>query len=221
MTPTLVKLSENEQRLIISLLLIVILAFVIVGYISLLIKKVMEKQATKADGMLQNVVKAEYFDNERSLKRFGRKKNGRVFFKQARIPFLIMLVSMIGLLLYCLFKGDWHYNPFNSKDGFGTLFFLHDWSDKSTYTTRVFFLTVMSNMPPRTHTPEFVWSAWFSYLFVPAMTVGLIWYLIEAQAFIARSFRVNKIARGIYRKKLVPDDKPQTPINNQNTPTNN
>lgn len=211
--PTLIKLSENDKKLIIVFLLVFILFFIIVGYLSLLIKKIMKKQGSKADGMLKDVVDAEYFDSEKKLIRFGIRKNARIFYREARIPFLILLASWIGLLLYCLFTGKWGYNPFNRTDGFGTLLYEFEEWPKTSF----FGLTIVNGFPAVKTAPHWVWAAWYSYLFVPANIVGGFWFLITTQGYIARSLRIYKIARGIFRKKLVPDEPAPTPVdNNQN-----
>lgn len=200
----LVKLTENDKRLIIVLLLVVILLFVIIGYLSLFVKKIMDKQGSKSDEMLSNVVKAEYFDSEKKLIKFGIRKNARVFFKEARIPFLILCVAWFGFLLYCLFSGNWHYNPLSKEDGFGTLVFqLGEWPKE-----KFFGIKLISGWPDVVAKPHWVWKAWFSYLFVPLNLVGGVWFLICTQAYIARSLRIYKIAHGIFRKKLVAESAP-------------
>lgn len=208
---SLIKLTENDKRLIILLLLVFILLFIIVGYVSLLIKKIMKKQGSKADEMLRNVVDVNYFDNEKSLIKFGIKKNMRVFYREARVPFLIILVAWVAYILYCLFLEKWGYNPFNNTDGFGTLFYdLSDWPK-----TDFFGLTIINGFPSAVNPPHFEVAAIFSYIFVPANIVGCIWFLIYVQAYMARSFRIYKIAHGIFRKKLVPEEPTQSVDNNQ------
>lgn len=201
---SLIKLTENDKRLIIVLLLIVILFFVIVGYVSLLVKKIMDRQGSKADAMLKNVVDAKLFDTEKKLVKFGIRKNARVFFKEARIPFCIMAGAGIFLLLYCLFSGNWNPGVFSTETGFGTLFPALKWP-----TTTFFGMTIVNGWPEVTRHAALVGKAWYSYIFVPVMFTGAIWFLICTQAYIARSLRIYKIARGIYRKKL--DEQPVNP----------
>lgn len=201
---SLVKLTENDKKLIIVLLLVIILLFVIVGYFSLLVKKIMDRQGSKADSMMKTVVEANYFEREKDFVRFGIRKNIRQFYKEARIPFIIMLAAWLAYLLYCLFSGKWGYNPFNRTDGFGTLIVeLGPWP-----TTKFFGLTIINGFPKVVTPPHWEWKAWFSYLFVPAQIVGVIWFLIYTQAYIARSLRIYKMARGIFRKKLDADSAP-------------
>lgn len=218
---TLIKLTENDKRLIIVLLLVLILAFVIVGYASLLVKKIMEKQGSKADDMLNNVVKAEYFDKENKLVHFGIRKNCRVFFREARVPFLIIFASVIAYVLFCLFSGKWGYNPFVRVDtvnselhGFATIFPKLQWPKE-----KFFGVKLISGWPEVTIPAHLYGDAWFSYIFVPVFIIGCVWFLIYVQAYIARSIRIRKIAHGIYRKKLVPDENtqpaPNQTLNNQ------
>ena len=94
-----IKLSENTKKALIILFLIFIILFVLIGYISLAVEGVMKKQGSKADEMLSDVVRAEYFEKEKPCRRFAWKKNMKVFYVEARIPFLILLASWFTYLL--------------------------------------------------------------------------------------------------------------------------
>ena len=197
-----IKLSENTKKALIIFFLIFIILFVLIGYISLAVQNTMKKQGTKADEMLSNVVRSEYFDNERKLIKFGIKKNARVFYLESRIPFLIILGSWVAYLLYCLFSGKWGYNPLNRVDGFGTLFYeFSDWPKES-----FFGIQLIAGWPEVISKPHFEVTALFSYVFVPANAVGILWFLYYVQCYISRSFRIRKIARSVFRKKLVTDE---------------
>ena len=199
-----IQLSDNTKKALIVIFLVLIVFFVVVGYISLAVQNFMKKQGSKADGMLANVVKAEIFDNERKFKKFAFKKNARVFYLEARIPFLIILISWGAYLIFCLFTKKWGYNPLNKTDGFATLFFeFGNWPHE-----KFFGINLVSGWPEIIRTPRLVGQAWFSYLFVPANAIGIVWFLICTQGFIARSLRIRKIARGVYRKNLVDDSQP-------------
>ena len=138
-----IKLSENTKKALIILFLVFIILFVLIGYISLAVQGVMKKQGSKADEMLHNVVKADYFEKEKQLRKFGWKKNVKVFYLQDRIPFLILLGCGLAYVLYCLFASKWGYNPFNKTDGFATLFFeLGNWPKE-----KFFGITLISGWP--------------------------------------------------------------------------
>ena len=197
-----IKLSENTKKALIVFFLLFILLFVLIGYISMAIEGVMKKQGSKADEMLSNVVKAELFDSEKKLRRFGIKKNARVFYHDSVVPFLIILGSVGAYLLYCLFSGKWGYNPFNKVDGFATLFY-----EFSAWPRETFFgIKLISGWPSVVSKPHFEVAALFSYFFVPIFIAGCLWFLYYVQAYISRSIRIRKISRSIFRKKLVPDE---------------
>ena len=201
-----IKLSENTKKALIIFFLIFIILFVLIGYISLAVESAMRKQGSKADAMLSNVVKAEYFDSEKKLKRFGIKKNAKVFYLESRIPFLILLGTWLSYILFCLFTGKWGYNPLSKEEGFGTLLY-----EFSPWPTESFFgIKLVSGWPTVLNRPHFEIKALFSYFFVPANIIGIIWFLVYVQAYISRSIRIRKIARSVFRKKLV-DDQP-TPL---------
>lgn len=199
-------ISENGKKTLIILFLIFIIFFVLIGYISMVVEDIMKKQGSKADEMMSNVVKVSYFREEKKFIKFGIRKNIRVFFLESRVPFFILSISWICYLLFCLFSGKWGYNPLNRTDGFASILFEYSSWPKE----RFFGLKLISGFPKVVTKPHFEPIAIFSYLFVPANIVGIGWFLYCTQGYIARSFRVRKIAKSIYRKKLVPEE--PTPI---------
>lgn len=204
-----IKLSENTKKALIIFFLIFIIIFVLIGYISLAIEAGMKRQGSKADAMLANVVKAELFDSEKKFRRFAIRKNARVFYVESRVPFLIILGCGLAYVLYCLFTAKWGYNPFNKTDGFGTLLY-----EFSAWPKEKFFgIKLISGWPSVVTKPHFEVPAVFSYILVPTLIVGVVWFLIYVLAYISRSIRIGKIARSIYRKKLVADEPTSTSVN--------
>jgi len=205
-----IKLSENTKKALVIFFLIFIIFFVLIGYISMAVESGMKKQGSKADAMLANVVKAELFETEKKFRRFAAKKNARVFYVESRVPFLMILGCGLAYVLYCLFTAKWGYNPFNKVDGFGTLLYeFSEWPKE-----RFFGIKLISGWPSVVTKPHFEVPAIFSYILVPALVVGVVWFLLYVLAYISRSIRIGKIARGIYRKKLVPDE-PTDLLNNK------
>lgn len=207
---SLIKLTENDKRLIIVLLLLFILLFVIAGYVGLLVRKIMNSQATKAEDMLHDVVEAGVITNERKLFWFGIRKNWREFFRRAWIPFLIMLIGTTVLLLYCAFSRNWSYNIWDyEKQGFNTLFYIHDWSVFYTTSEEGFVIT----WPKLISTPHLSGEAWVSYIFVPSMIVGGVWFTFQVQGYIARTIRIYKISKKAFRKTMENVTPPPSEIN--------
>ncbi len=206
------KMSENTKRILVILLLVFIIIFVLVGAIATAIQSGMKKQGLKADEMMANVTKAEYFKKESKFINFGIRKNIRTFYVRARIPFMLILGAGIAYVLYCLFGGaPWGYNPFNNVDGFATILIKFGPAPKEKF----FGINLISDWPPIIK-PEPTIKALFSYIFVPVTIAGYLWILIETLGYIARSFRIRKIAKSIYRKKLVPEEQPTSnPVENK------
>ena len=205
-----IKLTENDKRLIIVLLLVLILLFVIAGYIGLLVRKILNAQASKADDMLHDVVEAGVITNEKKLFAFGIRKNWREFFRGSWIPFLIMLTASTVFLLYCAFSKNWNYNIWDyEKQGFNTLFYVHDWSDFFTTSEEGFSI----HWAKLVSTPHLSSEAWVSYIFVPSMIVGGTWFMFEVQGYIARSYRLYKISKKAFRKTMENITPPSSPIN--------
>jgi len=196
------KMSSTTKKVLITIFAVVIVLFVVIGLISEAVKKLMKKQGLKADEMLANVTKVDYFKKESSYIKFGIKKNIRLFYQEARIPFLIILGCILTYILYCLFANQWGYNPFDRVNGFGSLLIRLEWPKQ-----RFFGINLVSDWPTIIK-PIPTKYAIFSYFFVPITFFGCGWFLYYTQCYIARSLRIRKIARSIYRKKLVPDEKP-------------
>lgn len=211
---TLIKLSENDKRLIIVLLLVLILVFVIVGYLSLLVKKIMKLQANKMEDMVHDVVVTGVIIDSKHLLRYGIKKNHRQLFKDAWIPFVIMAVASLALLLYCLINQNWSVDLFDYKKyGIGTLFYQFDWENAPR--ANFFGVTLISGWPEVISSPHWSNDAWGSYIFVPGMLVGGIWFIICVQAYIARFYRLIKLSKTVFNKSLAnfdPNSTPRGPI---------
>lgn len=208
-----ISLTENDKRLIVTLLLVVILVFVLIGYIGMIITRVMKWQGKKMDNLVHDVVVTKVITDKKHFIRYGRKKNWRTFFKQAWKPIIIMTVGIIVLLVRNMIYRDFSYNVFDyKKTGFGTLLFLWDFSSKDIYTT-VFGIKVLAKWPPLLNTPHFELEAWASYIFMPCMIVGGGWYLVALQSLIARTIKLYKLSHSVFDKSL--------DGYNQNNPTNN
>lgn len=197
----LIQLSENDKRIIIALCLVFILVFVIIGLLGALIVRTMQWQGKKCDTLVSDVVVNRIITEPKQFKKYARKKNTRYFIKQAWIPILIMLVGALVYIIRNSIYKDWSYNPFNKDDGFSTLLFLWNFKDADSYTT-VFNIKVLAKWPPLINEPHFVLEAIFSYVSVPLMIVGAIWYIVIAQAYLARTIRLYKLSRQLFEKPL-------------------
>ena len=197
----LIQLSENDKRIIIAICLIVILLFVIIGLVGSLIVKTMKWQGKKCDTLVSDVVRYHIIETPAHLRRYARKKNTRYFIKQAWLPIVFMIVGVLIFVIHNAVFNNWTYNPFNTDDGFGTLLFVWDFADPDCYTT-VFGLKVLAKWPALSNTPHFVIEALFSYIGLPLIFIGAIWYLVTAQAFLSRTIRAFVLSKKVFEKNL-------------------
>lgn len=208
----LIKLSENDKRVIIAIFLILILVFVLIGLIGSLIVRTMKWQGKKCDTLVSDVVTNSIITTPSQLRVYARKKNARYFIKQAWIPILLILTGVLIIIIRDAVKSDWSYNPFNINDGFGTLLFICDF-EHAQYVT-IFGITVLADWPPFI-TPHFEQAALVSYFAVPPLIIGACWYLVAAQAYLARTIRAYKLSKTVFEKSLE-DFNQNTPLNQTN-----
>ena len=194
----LISLSENDKRLIFALLLVFILVFVLIGYIGFLITRVMKWQGKKLDHIVADPVITRVITDKKHFKRYARKKNWRLFFKQSWIAVVILLVGSLVLLFRDIFTHDFAYNVFDyEKTGFGTILFIWDFKDCFKIDNGLIL-----NWPVLINKPHLVGEAWASYVFVTSLIIGGVWYLIALQALIARTIRMYQLCTTAFEKTL-------------------
>lgn len=208
--PFLIQLSENDKRVIVAILIIFILVFVLIGYIAIIVSKIMKRQGQQVDTMMYDVVKYRVVKDTKHFKKVAHKKSRRYFYKHIRIPILLMFLASLILLIFCLVKKSDLSFLFSPDQGFGTLFFLFDW--KNTPKSKFFGLMIPSDWPPilvtasgRKCVPQFLYNniyAWMSYICVPLFATGFFWYLYQVQALIAREIRIIKMSKDVFKKDL-------------------
>lgn len=194
----LIALSENDKRLIFAILIVLILVFVLIGYIGFLVTRVMKWQGKKLDTIVADPVITRVITDKHHFIRYARKKNWRLFFKQSYVSILIMLLAVIILIVRDAIYKDFSYNPFNKEDGFGTLLFVWDFS----VCFRREGISLILNWPALVNTPHFTIEAWGGYLFVILILIGGVWYLIALQSLIARTIRMFQLSTSAFEKTL-------------------
>ena len=216
----LIKLTENDKRIIIAIFLILILVFVLIGLIGSLIVRTMKWQGKKCDTLVSDVVTNHIVTTPLQLRLYARKKNSRYFIKQAWIPILLILAGILTIIIRNAVKQDWSYNPFNINDGFGTLFFV--WDFENAPRTTIFGITLIADWPPFANQPHFEPNALVAYIAVPLLIIGVLWYLVVAQAYLARTIRAYKLSKTVFEKSLDNfDQNTPTPPNNNTLENNN
>ena len=196
-----IQLTENDKRIIIAICLIIILLFVLIGLIGSLIVRTMKWQAKKCDTLVSDVVVNHIVTTPHQLRKYAHKKNVRHFIKQAWIPILIIAIGVLVYIIHNIVYNNWAYNPFNYEDGFGTLLFIWDFNDPDSFAT-IFGMKVLAKWPPLINQPHVTVDAIWSYFAVPLVIVGFLWYLVVAQAWLARTIRAWKLSKQVFEKSL-------------------
>ena len=219
----LIQLTESDKRIIFVLLAVFILILVLIAYLGYLVTKIMKWQGKKINSHVTDVITTQVITNEKDFKRYAKKKNWWLFYHQARIPGLIVLVAVIFYIVVSCIAG--FKNPFDRHTGFATLLFVWDFS--TIVTVPESGAGILVNWPQLVNTPHIAGEAWVSYIFVPGLIGGGIWYLITVQAFIARFLQINKLAQKIFNEQIenyVPGQQQYTnpnPVNNTPPDNNN
>jgi len=208
----LIKLTENDKRILIAACLVIILVFVLIGFIGSIIVRVMKWQGKKCDTLISDVVINRIVTTPHQLRKYARVKNIRQFIKHAYIPIILMILSVVTIIIHNAITKNWAYNPFNHEDGFGTLLFVWDFKDPDSYAN-IFGITLLAKWPPLINEPHFVVEALGAYIAIPLAIVGVCWYLVAAQAYLARTIRAWKLSKQVFEKSLDGF--------NQNTPVEN
>lgn len=193
----LLSLSESDKRLIFVLILVILLALAILGILSYLIVKLIKHQGKKADTLVHDVVVTKVITDSRHFKSYARKKNWAKFFKQAYIPVIICVVGIIVWIIKCAIIKDFSYNPFNTKDGFGTIFYTFRYSNEYTGGFLIRFNKLVVD-----NYPHMVKEGWAGYICGPLFIVSTLWYLGVVTALIGRSIKLRKRASTLFEKSL-------------------
>ena len=215
----MLKITENDKRVIVALLFIIIILFVVIGLLGSLIVRTMKWQSKKCDTLVSDVVTNHIVTTPHQLRRYAAKKNIRHFIKQAWIPIIIIIAGVGTLLIRDAVKNDWSYNPFNIDTGVGSLLFIWDFSKVITTPEGAIGITISA--PTLINQPHFEPEAIVAYVSVSLMLVGGLWYIVAAQAYLARTLRAIKLSKKVFEKSLENFDQ-NTPVNppqqDSNTP---
>lgn len=197
MNRLLLALSDNDKRIIFSLLLIIIVAVVLLGLLGYILFRLMKWQAKRIDSLVHDVVATKVITDRKHFLKYGRYKNWALYFKQAFIPLLIVLFAFIILIIHNSITNNWAYNPFSTYDGFGTIFYT--WKNSGQFTEGSFIRFAKLTVD---NYPHLIDIAWAGYIFGPCIIVGGTWYLIVAACLLARTVLLYKRSREIFEKSL-------------------
>ena len=192
-------LSDGDKRLVFSLLLIVIILFAFIAFLGYITLRIMKWQSKKIDTLIHDVVVYKVITDKKHLIKYGRAKNWAYFLKQAYIPISIFFVGFIVLIIRNSIENDWSYNLFSTENGFGTLFWT--WAPTGTFSGND-YAWIRFQQYALDNTPHMVASAWASYIVVPFLFVGGLWYFIISSCLLSRTFLLYKRSKEVFEKSL-------------------
>lgn len=201
----LIKLTENDKRILIIVFLAFIIIFLFIGLIVSLIKRIMSHQGKQVDTYMYNVVKAKLVTKPHEFRKVALLKNHQIFYKKIRIPFLLLLIGVVILLQYMIIAKTTDLSfYFSRENGLNSLFFHWKWEEVEK--TKIFGLQtfIPADWPELGWSPKIIWShaAITAYLSFPCFLVGLILYLGHLVAFISRSLRARQLSKTFFQKSL-------------------
>lgn len=191
-------LNDNDKRLLIVLLFILVFLFLIIGLLGALIRFITIKFGERMNYEVHDAVIYRVISTPEQLKKYGHIKNNRYLVKKSVVPFLIALVSLVVWIIYSTITGIWARDYFAD---FGTLFYNFDWSNSDNYAT-LWGMTLLARWPDVISSPTWYNELWGSYILVPLWLTSIIWYAVVIQGYLARALKLNKLAHSIFEKNL-------------------
>lgn len=194
----LIQMSENDRRLIIIVLVIFIILLLLIGLIGMLIRFINKKFAYRMDAEIHDAVRYGAITDSKTLKKYGTTKNFRVYYKQMLPALAILLACLLFWIFYSLATNGWSIDHF---ERFSTLLFNFDWSNPENFAN-FFGITLPCRFPPLLSSPNPVPEYWASYIIVPLLLGGIIYYFVVSQAFVVRYFQLRKRCKSVFNKSL-------------------
>lgn len=194
----LIKLSESDKRILISLLLILILLFVLIGYLVKLIKYLLNAQADYVEKSMYDILDADLITDKKHFFQVSWEKNTRKFYFSARLPVIILIFLLATILIYQTVIESYSWEFFS--------FYLKEASFKLDWPTQEFFgLTIINDWPSIAKPSVFYFDkfdAWLTYLVTLVGTYALIHFILCSISLLARNIRTIKVGNEYFKKDL-------------------
>lgn len=210
----LLKLTENDKRMVLVFILVIMAILSLLILIALLIAKIGKTQAKKIDTLMHDVVVTGVVDSKKKFLRVALKKSRIHFYRHARISMLILLLWGIATFVFCFTYPNATFEGLYldyEKYGLATIFTIYDWSNP-TVTNFFGWFDIITGLGEPISTPHFEVDALFAYISIPVFFVGGFMFLFQVQGLLARNIRAFLLARKIYSKNL--DNVKYDPLSN-------
>lgn len=191
-------LSKTEKIILVVFCLLFLLIVLFIGLLTDLYKNSQKKKGLLIDQALNGYVKYGFVKDPTSFKKVGNNKNQILFFKEAFIPIMLLIASLVMMLIYCsvqqlsfnyiwsvyydmLLKIEWHWN-YNSFIPYPL-----EWPYINKETSFIFHSDLSSII---------------SYLFLLLFLIGFTGLIISTCHYIAREKRIKEKAKVIFNESL-------------------
>lgn len=196
----LVKLNENEKRILIIAFLLLIVVFFLVGLIYEGLKNFVTKQGKDVGRLMGPIVESGYITSHQQFRKLAFKKSRIEFYREFYKTFLAMVVWFLLYGAISLIYGHW-LNIFDqSNEGIATLFYKFDWENSPR---SVFFgLSLISDWPPVLHRPVFKVAAIPSYILFLAGLIMVIIAFIQILSYASRTLFIIRNSKKMFTKDI-------------------
>ena len=186
------KFFDVSWKVLLVIFFIVVIVFILFGLIGMLIRYILKVKSKAVDKDMAYLVTSRVCDNSKDFKKYAHIKSMDRFFKASLYPFIFFFITLILYLVYHLvFKEHpWFESIYDRETGIASLFYIFDFSNVS-YVPLII-------IEPSPFTDERI----FNYFIFFFLVIGLVWYLINVMAYIARSYRISKMSKKIYSANL-------------------
>ncbi len=194
------KFFDVSWKVLLVIFFIVVIVFILFGLIGMLIRYILKVQSKAVDKDMAYLVTSRVCDNSKDFKKFAHIKSMDRFFKASLYPFIFFLITLILYLVYHLVFNEhpWFESIFNRETGIASLFYSFDFSKVEYVPPLGFDFDKVIVTPPTPFSDERI----FNYFIFFFLLIGLIWYLVNVMAYIARSYRISKMSKKIYSANL-------------------
>lgn len=196
----LIQLSESDKRVLIAFCLVFIIVLILFGYLVKLIKYLVKKQGDYVDNSMYDLLDANIIEDKKHFRKVSWEKNRRKFYFEVRLPFAIMVFSLLIIIFYQCFVGfDFAFiAKYNNE-----LSLKLNWDN--TTTMLLGFIPALENWPTIDKVPVFHFNeieAWLTYIFDLGMIYGSIHFILCSISFLSRNIRTITVANEYFKKDI-------------------
>lgn len=193
----LVKLTESDKKTLIALVIIILFVVMIVGYIQKLVGYIMKNQGQVIDNLMYDVLRTGVIKKKKIFVKEARRKSNIYFIKKSWIPFLLSTICIGSFFLYVYIYRAGDFSFFT--DSWGSMMPNIDWN-----VNDFFFMRIPTDFPEFETGFAFNGTAdeYISLISVIVVSIPLIFYLVNCQAFISRSLRIRELCNTYFAKDV-------------------